>query len=381
MPNPIRVRVLNAAGAAVPNFTISFVVTSGGGSVFAPAVMTDASGYADELWTLGPRLGPQTLAARSVSSTGVAETYGTFAATGLPPNALVVGNNSTGVFIMNANGSGFRQLTSGENDTLPDLSPDHSKIVFLSPSRVPDSVGVFLMDANGTNVHKVGPALYTQYPPFSPRWSPNDSLIMYVGQPTGAPDIGPGTPADCCSPGVIVIDTLGTIFSSEYFEEDEAGPAAWTANGQGITYWCDQGCFGTADLWLTLPPPGGQALLVNWSVVAVTASPDGQHIALVGSNQGPACCSGDAVTYLYTMNTDGTNVTQLTSATGWENKLSYSPDGTIIAVDHGFINADGTDYQVVKGCPCSFAPIPTTFSGAPARVFRVRRHMQWFPLR
>ena len=388
LPNPIRVRVRNAAGAAVPNFTLNFVVTSGGGSVFAPAVMTDASGYADELWTLGSRLGPQTLAARSVSSTGHAETYGTFTATGLPPNVLVVGSNSTGIIIMNANGSGLKQvLTTGAQDYSPNLSPDHTKIVFFS-SRVADSTSVFLMNANGTNVHKIGPALYWSSGP--PQWSPNNSFIVYAGQITGAPDIDPSGPGDCCTPGIIAIDTVGTLLSAEYFVDDEAGPAAWTANGQGVLFFCDDLCFGGSGLFLE---PGDQQLLGcfgqgctqgvfpdtsprAWIVNAVAASPDGQHIAFVGEPEGSAQQS-----YLYTMNGDGTHITPLTSATGLGEQLSYSPDGALIAVDHGFINADGTDYQVVKGCPCSFAPTPTTFSGALARVFRVRRHMQWFPLR
>jgi hypothetical protein len=375
LPNPIRVRVLNGTGAPMSNFAISFVVTSGGGSVFAPAVMTNASGYADELWTLGPRLGPQTLAARSVSSTGVAETYGTFTATGLPPNVLVAGSNSTGIILMNANGSNVQQvLTTGAQDYSPNLSPDHRKIVFFS-SRVADSTSVFLMNANGTNVHKIGPALYWSSGP--PQWSPNDSLIVFAGQPTGAPDITPGTPADCCTPGILTIDTVGTLLSAEYFVDDEAGPAAWTANGQGVLFFCDDLCFGGSGLFLEA---SDQQVLGSqrdpWDVNAIAASPDGQHIAFVGKPEGTA-----QQTYLYTMHTDGTNIAALTSATGLGNQLSYSPDGTVIAVDHGFINADGTDYQVVKGCPCSFAPTPTTFSGALARVFRVRRHMQWFQLR
>ena len=179
------------------------------------------------------------------------------------------------------------------------------------------------------------------------------------------------------------MDTLGTVLSAEYFDEDEAGPVAWTANGQGILFWCDDGCFGASGLFLE---PGDQQLLGcsvyssgcpsaedprAWDLEAVAASPDGQHIAFVGEPEG----SGQQ-SYLYTMHTDGTNVTPLTSATGLGNQLSYSPDGTIIAVDHGFINADGTDYQVVNGCPCSFAATPTTFSGSPARFFIVHRHTQ-----
>ncbi|GEM_PF-6657421 len=389
LPTPVRIRATDHKGHPLRNFTISFVVTSGGGSVFAPAVTTDEAGYADELWTLGPRLGPQTLAARSVTSTGVAETYGTFTATGLPPNVPVVGSNSTGIILMNANGSNVKQvLTTGAQDYSPNLSPDRSQIVFFSSARVPDSTSVFVMNADGTNAHQVGPALYWSSGP--PQWSPTGQFIVYAGQPStvfrGVP-----APANCCAPGIIVIDASGAIHSIQIFEEDEAGPAAWTANGQDVLFFCDDACFGSSGLFLengdrqvlgcsgSSGPTACSYVNFNgpraWDVGAVAASPDGQHIAFVGEPE------GTRTSYLYTMNADGTNITQLTTALGLGAQLSYSPDGAIIAVDHGFINADGTDYQVVKGCPCSFAATPTTFSAAPPALFRARRHGQWHALR
>lgn len=229
-----------------------------------------------------------------------------------------------------------------------------------------------------SNIHKIGPALARQSGP--PRWSPNDSLIAFAGQITGAPGVSPGEPgAECCTPGIIAIDTAGNIFSAEFFEEDGAGPAAWTANGQGILFWCDLGCFGWNGLFLEPT----QTLLGNlyswWDVGAFGASPDGQHIAFVGEPQG---FSGGATppNTLYVMNSDGTNVTPLTTALGLGNKVSYSPDGSLIAIDHGFINADGTGYQVVPGCPCSFAATFASGTATPAALFMVRRQMQWFPL-
>ena len=95
---------------------------------------TNSTGYADEIWTLGPRLGSQTLAVRSVNpSTGAAVNYGTFTATATPPaNVLVVGTNATGIFMMNANGTGIKQLTTNSADSMPGLSPDHRKVAFNS---------------------------------------------------------------------------------------------------------------------------------------------------------------------------------------------------------------------------------------------------------
>src|SRR4051812_8178305 len=56
---PVTVQVTDSAGAAVPNQIMSFVVTSGGGHVFAGAALTSTSGGAREIWTLGPPAGKQ----------------------------------------------------------------------------------------------------------------------------------------------------------------------------------------------------------------------------------------------------------------------------------------------------------------------------------
>jgi hypothetical protein len=84
LPKPIAVKVLDAAGNPVPDQIVNFVVTSGGGHVYAGAALTNGQGVAQEWWTLGPRPGPNTLEARAVdSTTGEALVFGTFQAVGL----------------------------------------------------------------------------------------------------------------------------------------------------------------------------------------------------------------------------------------------------------------------------------------------------------
>lgn len=94
LPSPVVVRVLDAAGAPVPGQAVNFVVTGGGGSVFAGVAVTNAAGEARERWTLGPALGPQRLEARAVdSATGAALVFATFEATavaGRPSQVRVV---------------------------------------------------------------------------------------------------------------------------------------------------------------------------------------------------------------------------------------------------------------------------------------------------
>ena len=69
-------------------------------------------------------------------------------------------------------------------------------------------------------------------------------------------------------------------------------------------------------------------------------SPDGQHIAV--TYQG----------HTAVMDPDGNNIHETAGNFGL---VSWSPDSQLWAVDSGFVNADGTNYMAVKGCPCTFA--------------------------
>ena len=93
LPQPVRVQATDASNQPVPNVVVNFIVTSGGGSVFAQSALTDASGYAATVWRLGPTPGtPQTLEVRSVDAQGQKHVYGTFSATAaaLPPASVTV---------------------------------------------------------------------------------------------------------------------------------------------------------------------------------------------------------------------------------------------------------------------------------------------------
>jgi len=57
------VTVKNKAGDPIDTATVTFAVTSGGGSVAAASVKTNASGQATTTWTLGPTVGVQTATA------------------------------------------------------------------------------------------------------------------------------------------------------------------------------------------------------------------------------------------------------------------------------------------------------------------------------
>ena len=76
---PLAVRLIDQYGNGVPGVTVSWSVTSGGGTTGAETTNTDAEGRASNTWTLGPTAGTQTVTA------GVNGVSATFTATAAAP--------------------------------------------------------------------------------------------------------------------------------------------------------------------------------------------------------------------------------------------------------------------------------------------------------
>lgn len=90
---PVTVEVVNAVTkSATVGQIVNFVITEGGGSVFAGAAITDAQGRAADRWTLGELAGSQRLEVRAVTAEGQAITYAVTTATAQPdaPDSVVL---------------------------------------------------------------------------------------------------------------------------------------------------------------------------------------------------------------------------------------------------------------------------------------------------
>jgi hypothetical protein len=94
LPDSIKVRVTDTFGFSVPGVTVTFAISSGGGSVAPASVVTNASGVAAARWTLGAA-GAQQLAA-TVSGISPAIVSATIPAEGGSP-VLFLAFDSTGV--------------------------------------------------------------------------------------------------------------------------------------------------------------------------------------------------------------------------------------------------------------------------------------------
>jgi TolB protein len=82
-----------------------------------------------------------------------------------------------GLSIVNADGSGLRQLTDGLDDMTPSLSPDGKKVAFSSFRR-DGNYEIYVINTDGTNLTRVTNRKETDV---SPDWSPDGKKITFAG--------------------------------------------------------------------------------------------------------------------------------------------------------------------------------------------------------
>ena len=90
LPEPLVVRVTNRWGLPLPRQHVNFRVTTGDGSMYAGAALTNLRGIEQDYWTLGPDPGENAAEVRTVNAyTGEKQVYASFSATGVPLVASV----------------------------------------------------------------------------------------------------------------------------------------------------------------------------------------------------------------------------------------------------------------------------------------------------
>ena len=115
LPEPLVVRA-EFEGHPWKGQVVNFVVTGGGGSVFAGAALTDNKGLAQDYWTLGGP-GPQVVQVRAVdSNTGAKLVFATFTAMAFEPVAITSASLTYGVI-----GTAYSQTVTATKLSQPQL--------------------------------------------------------------------------------------------------------------------------------------------------------------------------------------------------------------------------------------------------------------------
>lgn len=225
------------------------------------------------------------------------------------------------IWVMRPDGSGARQVTppgKPEGGLLfPSWSPDGRHIVFISAQT--NHWELWAVGADGARLVRLGP---DANPYYDPVYSPDGKSIVYgatfKGEDHGVWQlpVSPETSAPIEEP-VELVNSGGMIFSDFSFSRDgkkllyyawqrtsSIRSASISANGEGAAQ--DRLLTGAAGCRVTLP----------------AFSPDGTRIAFTGCIGRPGVQS-----QIFQMNSDGSNVQQVTANANGGGGPAWSPDG------------------------------------------------------
>lgn len=251
------------------------------------------------------------------------------------------------ICIMNADGTGFRRLTTEDSiqHFYPSLAPDGQSVLY-SAFYETNNYEIYELDFNGGNVKRLTNTLGVET---GPEVSPNGERITFAFSSPNTDQYR-----------IMLMDRDGENMGNipQIFGWDPT----WSPNGKQILFASDRS--GSVQLYTVnvngknlkgvtnLPSIRGRS---DWS-------PDGQYIATY---------SGEAWhRELYIMNADGTNAHQLTPTGGNSQGPSFSPDGKWVAFTAYFdnygdengceiyiIRIDGTDLRrLTNNNYCDYQP-------------------------
>lgn len=257
----------------------------------------------------------------------------TRAATSVAPIAFIA-PSSDGVphiFLMSPNGKATTQLTSGPYpDKSYSWSPDGTK---LAVWRGEDGEAIYIMNADGSGMQRLSPS--PSYDIF-PNWSPDGTRLAFCH----VLDPGSGPPHQIIQIDVMNTDgsNVQTLLSNNSFNMEPR----WSPDGSKIVFMS------------TLGGDGVQIYTMNADGSDITELTD------VGNNGDPAWSpDGSQISFgssrvsnelnIFTINADGSNLKQITNFVEpvEAGDTAWSADGKIIAFEHDV----GGDYQSYSNAP------------------------------
>jgi hypothetical protein len=186
-----------------------------------------------------------------------------------------------GIYIVNADGSGVKRVTSDVNDGEPTWSPDGAKLAFTHVSTGRTRIVTANLDGSGLTV--VTPNLDRSLD--DPEWSPDGSRLTF---------------SDFADVYVVNVDGSNLVnLTADAGEPARADNPTWSPDGSKIAY-----TYNISSIKV-VASGGGVATTLGTSlgeVWEISWSPDGSKIAFIADVNGPL------QEELFLMNADGTSI-------------------------------------------------------------------------
>ena len=244
------------------------------------------------------------------------------------------------IYSMNPDGSDVRRLTNSPgDDRVPAWSADGQKIAFASDRS--GSREIHVMNADGSGVVQV--TNDDRYK-FAPAWSPDGARIAFYAF---HPELEFRSQIN-----VMNADGTGQVNISNIVGGDDFDPA-WSPDGSRIAFWARRSS--DAEIWVMNADGSGQTRLTTLMAddVGPDWSSDGELIAFTSTRPG----YGERAVWV--MNPDGTGLARIAAGGG----PSWSPDGAKFVFSKDFLdsvdrfpdvftmNVDGTDITNITQTP------------------------------
>jgi hypothetical protein len=208
----------------------------------------------------------------------------------------------SGIFVINADGSGLRRVTytTGGIDYDPTWSPDGARIAFikLDSNTDPNPTDIYVVNADGSNLTKLTNASRD----WAPVWSPDGSRLAF----------------DCAGYSICAMDADGRnrVTLAQGSSEASFLEPNWSPDGRKIAYshYTFSEETATQEIFV-MNADGSQQQNVTQSATTETSpawSPDGNKLVFSVWMAGGA--------EIFTINLDGSGRSQLTNSLGFDNR-------------------------------------------------------------